>query len=74
MCRGAPVIAAAPITSSAIRSRPRLDPAGAAHVCVDRQFARGGNAEHVDDFEPRRARSILDSHAYAERSRVDLLP
>ena len=53
--------------------RSGLDTARAAHVRIHGQFTFGGNAKHVDDFEPCRARSVLNSHADAKRSRVDLL-
>ncbi len=68
------MIAAAPMTSSVDSNRrARLDAPGAAHVGIDRQLALGGNSEHVDDFEPRRAGSVLNAHADAEGAGVEFV-
>ncbi len=43
-----------------------LNASEAAQVSVDRQLAFGGQAEHVNHFQPGRAGSVLNAHADAE--------
>jgi hypothetical protein len=53
--------------------RAGLEAPEAPHVRIHREFAFGGDAEHVDHLESSRARSVLNAHADAESASVEFV-
>ncbi len=71
MCSEAPVMAAAPITSlTDSMEDPGSTRPAAAHMGVNRHPALGGQTEHVDHFQPRGSRRVLNAHADGQAAGV----